>query len=64
MAAMDDHHGALLLVGNVHSYCGNSITFGGTMIAEVARVNGNYFIAIFPLPRKFYSKYLAPFDSR
>jgi hypothetical protein len=46
-AAMDDHNGSLYRSGKVHSYCGDSITSGETMIAEVALLNGNYFIAFF-----------------
>jgi len=44
---MDDHHGSLYLSGKVHSYCGDSITFDETMIAELTPLNGNYFIAFF-----------------
>jgi len=58
-AAMDDHHGSLYLSGKVHSYCGDSIIFGETMIAELTPLNGNYFIAFFSQSRKFYSKSLA-----
>jgi len=47
VAAMHDHNGSLYRSGKFHPYCGDSITYGETMIAEVTLLNGNYFIAFF-----------------